>query len=130
MYWRIFMKNKLISFFALFGSTGTLICCVLPAIVATIAGGAAVGAMLTMFPWMITLSHYKLWIFVGSALLIALNGILVLKPNSDIACTLNGGKGCEVTGTFSTIMFWAAVIIYSIGFFFSYLLVPILRMIG
>ena len=57
------MKEKLISVLALFTSTGTLLCCVLPAVVATVAGGAAVGSMLSLFPWLIPLSIHKEWIF-------------------------------------------------------------------
>jgi len=124
------MKDKLISIFALFGSTGTFLCCVLPAVVATIAGGAAVGSMLTLFPWLIPLSQYKIWIFVVAGLLIVVNGILVLRPQGKLACSITGGKGCEITGRFSRIAFWTAVVIYSIGFVFSYLLVPFLRLVG
>lgn len=124
------MKDKLISILALFCSTGTLICCVLPAVVATLAGGAAVGAMLTMFPWLIPLSQDKLWIFVGAGILIVINGFLVLRPHGKLACTITGGKGCEITEKFSKYSFWVAVVIYSIGFGFSYLLVPFLRVLG
>ena len=74
------MKEKLISVLALFTSTGTLLCCVLPAAVATVAGGASVGSMLSLFPWLIPLSIHKEWIFVTAGILIALNGFMVFKP--------------------------------------------------
>ena len=47
------MKDKALSLFTLFTSSGTLLCCVLPAVVATIAGGAAVSSMLSVFPFLI-----------------------------------------------------------------------------
>ena len=54
------MKDKLISILALLGSTGTLICCVLPAVIVTLVGGAALS---TLLPWLIPLSKYKMVIF-------------------------------------------------------------------
>ena len=44
------MREKIISVLTLFTSSGTLVCCVLPMVVATIAGGASVGTLLTIFP--------------------------------------------------------------------------------
>jgi mercuric ion transport protein len=123
------MKEKLVSFFTLFGSTGTLICCVLPAVVATIAGGAAVSSLISVFPWIIPLSQHKIWIFLVAGILIVLNGILVFSPSKKKQACPADGNGCEVTGRFRKRMFWASAIIYGIGFAFSYLLVPILRIL-
>ena len=75
------MKDKALSVFTLFTSSGTLLCCVLPAVVATIAGGAAVSSMLSVFPFLIPLSMHKEWIFAIAAILIAINGYMVFKPN-------------------------------------------------
>ncbi|MBT5855040.1 hypothetical protein HOH87_00200 [bacterium] len=121
------MKNKLLNVAALFGSTGTLICCVLPAVVATIAGGVAVGALISVFPWIIPLSQHKVWLFLVAGVLIGLNGILLFSKKEK-SCPVDG-DGCEVTGDYSKKMFWVSVIIYGIGFSFSYLLVPILRLL-
>lgn len=124
------MKSKFFSVLTLFGSTGTLICCVLPAVVASVAGGAAVAAMLTSFPFLITLSQFKGWIFIMAGILIAVNWILVKRPQSSLACSITGGDGCEVTGRFSSIMLTLSIVIYAIGAFFSYALVPLLLYLG
>lgn len=121
------MKGKVLSFLLLFTSMGTLLCCALPATLATIAGGAAVGALITNFPWLVPLSSHKGWLFFGVGTFILLNGILTFKPQGKLACAVTGGKGCEIAGGFSRAMFWIAIIIYSIGFSFAYLLAPILR---
>lgn len=123
-------KQKVSSFFALFTSTGTLICCALPAAVAAFAGGAAVTSMLSTFPWEVTLSAHKEWIFLGSGLMLILSGILVYRPKGQMACSITGGEGCEVAGRFTKIMFWTSVIIFSIGAFFAYALVPMMRFWG
>ena len=83
------MKEKAISVLTLFTSSGTILCCVLPAVVATIAGGAAVSSMLSVFPFLIPLSMNKGWIFIIAAILIALNGYLVFKPNQKVACDVD-----------------------------------------
>jgi hypothetical protein len=123
-------KQKASSFFALFTSTGTLICCALPAAVAAFAGGAAVTSMISTFPWMVPLSRHKIWIFIGSALMITLSGILIYRPQGNVACSITGGEGCEVAGRFTKFMFWASVIIYGSGTFFAYALVPMMRFLG
>ena len=124
------MKDKLFSVLALCGATRTLFCCVLPAVVSTVAGGAAVGAMLSLFPWLFVLSYYKIWVFIGAGLLILINGMLVFRSQRKLSCAMNEEKGCAITGTFSRNMFWIALCIYSIGFLFSYMLVPFLRLWG
>ena len=52
-------KNKFLDIIALFSSSGTLICCALPMTVATIAGGAALSSLVSLFPFLVTLSQYK-----------------------------------------------------------------------
>ncbi len=121
------VRSVWLNFLALFTSTGTLLCCALPAALATLAGGAAVGALITTFPWLIPLSRMKEWIFLVAGVLIVISGMLTLRPQGKIACALTGGQGCDVAGRWTRAMFWLAVGIYLVGFFFSYALVPILR---
>ena len=121
------MKDKALSVLTLFTSSGTLLCCVLPAVVATIAGGAAVSSMLSAFPFLIPLSMNKEWIFGVSAILIAINGYIVFKPNQEVACDVEAGEdGCEVTGRFNKQMFYISASVLVMGAFFAYALVPIL----
>ena len=121
------MKEKVISFLSLFGSSTTLLCCALPATLSIIAGGAAVGSLISVFPWLIPLSRYHNWIFITAAILLFINGIFVLRPKGKVACAVTGGKGCEVAGGFSKGMFWISVCLYGIGLFFAYAYVPIVK---
>jgi mercuric ion transport protein len=120
------MKDKLISLLAFLGSGGTLLCCVLPAVVVTFAGG---GALSIFFSWLIPISQYKDWIFVVSGILLVVAAILILKPQSRFTCALLGGSGCEITGKFSRVVLWLSLGIYIVGLSFSYLLVPVLRLL-
>jgi len=124
------MKEKIISFLSLFGSSTTLLCCALPATLSIIAGGAAVGSLISVFPWLITISRYHNWIFLVAGILLLINGVFVLRPKGKMACAVTGGKGCEVAGSFSKRMFWISIILYGIGFFFAYLYVLIVKFLG
>ena len=119
--------QNVVSFAVLFTSTGTLLCCALPAALAAIAGGSAVIALLSSAPWLIPLSQYKDWIFLAAVLMLLFNGILLFRLKGTVACAVTGGSGCEVAGRFTTVMFWSSVVIVGIGVFISYAIVPILR---
>lgn len=124
------MKEKIISFLSLFGSSTTLLCCALPATLSVIAGGAAVGSLISVFPWLITLSRYHNWIFFVAGILLLINGVFVFRPKGKAACAVTGGKGCQVAGGFSKEMFWISIVLYGIGLFFAYLYVPIVKFLG
>jgi mercuric ion transport protein len=121
------MKEKVLRFLALFTSTGTLLCCALPAALVTLAGAAAISTYLNLFPWVIPLSRHTGWIFLIAGILILASAVFTLRPRSRLACAVTGGKGCEEAGTFSKWVFWFAVIIYAVGAFMTYGIVPLLK---
>ena len=81
---------------------------------------------LVTVPWLIPLSQNKNWLFLGAGTLLVFNAFLTLRPKGKVACAVTGGKGCEVAGGFSKRIFWVSVIIYGIGAFAAYALVPLL----
>lgn len=123
-------KQKGSSFLALFTSTGTLLCCALPAAIAATAGGSAVVSLLSTFPWLAPLSRHKIWVFIGAGLMIVFSGLLIFRPKGNVACSITGGQGCQVAGKFQKFMFWTAAIIYLIGIFFAYALLPVIKLFG
>ncbi len=122
-------KEKVVSFLSLLGSTSTVLCCALPALLSVIAGGAAVGSLVSAFPWLIPLSKQKDWIFLGAGALLTLNAILTFYPKGKVACSITGGRGCEVAGRFTKTVFWISLSLYSIGAFAAYALVPVFRLV-
>ncbi|HVA67094.1 MAG TPA: hypothetical protein VNK24_09265 [Elusimicrobiota bacterium] len=120
------LHDKFVAVLSLFTSMGTLLCCALPVTISVIAGGAAVGGLISDFPWLVSVSRHKLWIFWIAGLLILLNGVLILRPQGTLACAITGGKGCAVAGKFNKAMFWGSLAVYAVGFFFAFLLGPIL----
>ena len=123
------LKRDIVSVLALFTSTGTLLCCALPAAIAAVAGGAAVASLVSAFPFLITLSRYKIYIFVVAGALLILSGLLIYRPKETRSCPVEG-EGCEVASRFSRFTFWLSVVIFSVGFFFAYLAVPLMRWLG
>lgn len=124
------MKEKILSVLSLFGSSATLLCCALPAAVSIIAGGAAVGSLISIFPWLIPISKYHNWIFAIAGVLLLINAIFVFSPKGKVACAVTGGKGCEVAGGFSKGTFWVSIVLYGIGVFFAYIYVPVVKFLG
>jgi hypothetical protein len=68
------------SWILLLTTSGTLLCCAIPIILVMLGLGATVATMAAWLPWLITLSHYKEWVFLGSAVLIALALWSVYRP--------------------------------------------------
>ena len=108
---------------AFLGGLATLLCCALPGIVGVVAGGAAVLALLQVAPWLVGLSRVKEWIFLGVGLWLAGSGLLLWRARES-ACR---EEVCERRWRGGWRWWIAGVAIYGVGFFFAYLLVPILR---
>ena len=121
-------KGRIVHFITLFTSTSTLFCCALPALLAVVAGGAAVSSLISIFPWLIPLSEHKDWLFVIAGFSMTLSGITIFKPKAKLVCLATGGKGCEVAGKFTRFMFFTSLAIFLTGVFFAYALVPLLQL--
>ena len=119
----------LLSILSLFTSTGTLLCCALPAAVATVAGGSAVIAMTSTMPLLIPLSRHKDWVFLAAVTLLVLHGIILFWPKGTVVCSIDSGEGCAVAGRYTKIMFQISAGIVATGAFFAYALVPVLRLL-
>lgn len=63
--------SAFLSYFSLFGSLGTLLCCALPSVLVLVGLGATVASTLAALPWLVMLSHHKSLTFGISGFLIA-----------------------------------------------------------
>jgi mercuric ion transport protein len=106
-------------------STGTLICCALPILLVTVGLGATVAAMTSASPLLVTLAHYKAWLFAWSGLLVALAGWLVYRAGNLCPADPDLAALCERLRRWNKRVFCAAAAIWVIGFFAAYLLLPI-----
>lgn len=123
--------SALLSYFSLFSSLGTLLCCALPSLLVLAGLGASVASTLSALPWLVTLSRHKPWTFAASGVLIAVSfaNLYYIAPRLKLrgdACSPENPGGCEVASRFSKIVLWVSAALYLVGFFVAFLLGPIL----
>jgi hypothetical protein len=114
-----------IGLIALATTSGTLVCCALPVLLVTLGMGVVVSGLVGNFPFLVMLTHYKLELFAVSAGLMGLSGWLMYRqgrtcPNDPVLGVL-----CERLQTRSRLLYWLSIALWAVGFFASYLLLPI-----
>src|SRR5450432_1554697 len=122
-------SSTVLSYFSLFTSVGTLLCCALPSLLVLAGLGASVASTLSALPWLVALSRHKQWTFVISGMLIGLSFLNMhyLAPRLKAqVCSPDNPSACEKVSSFSRTLLWISAAIYAAGFFFAYLLGPIL----
>lgn len=124
-------RSGMLSYFSLFTSLSTLLCCALPSLLVLAGLGATVASVLSQAPWLVTMSHHKNWVFLVAGLLISVNFVyfyaVVPKLQARTgACDPADPAGCQTAGRFSRIVLWCSAMVYIIGCFTAYLLGPLL----
>lgn len=122
-------RSAVLSYFSLFTSLSTLLCCALPSLLVLFGLGASVASTLSFLPWLVTLSRHKQWTFSISGGLIALSflNMYYIAPRFRAQeCGPDDPSACADASKLSTILLWVSAGIYLAGFFVSYVLGPIL----
>src|SRR5207248_11385470 len=93
-------RSGVLNYLSLFTSVGTLLCCALPSLLVLLGLGATVATVLSAVPWLVTLSHHKLWVFAIAGVLIGWSFIqtYLLSPrlrNSELACSPEDPTACS-----------------------------------
>src|SRR5947199_2737106 len=83
-----------LSYFSLFTSLSTLLCCALPSLLVLFGLGASVAPILAFTPWLVTLSRHKVWTFSisGMSIVSSFVNMYYFVPR------LRGGDVCVVGG--------------------------------
>jgi mercuric ion transport protein len=121
--------SAILSYFSLFSSVGTLLCCALPSVLVLAGLGATVASTLSALPWLVALSRHKPWTFGVSGALIVLsflNMYLVAPRLHSETCPPNSPDACATASRFSKLVLWISAALYLAGFFVAFLLGPIL----
>lgn len=123
-------RSSILSYFSLFTSVSTLLCCALPSLLVLFGLGASVASLLTFMPWLVTLSHHKAWAFSISGILIAVSfvNMYCIVPRLKITDTCNADNpaACFEASRLSRTLLRASAALYAVGFFIAYVLGPIL----
>ncbi|OFW86892.1 MAG: hypothetical protein A3B66_07150 [Alphaproteobacteria bacterium RIFCSPHIGHO2_02_FULL_46_13] len=121
---------KKLGWLLLFTSSTTLICCALPLLLVSLGLGAVSAALFSALPWLAWFGLYKIWTFSLAGLILAFAAWSIYRPNrycpSDPAMT----EMCIKTTRWNKGMFWCAAVLWFIGFFTAYLLLPIMRLMS
>lgn len=122
-------RSAVLSYFSLFTSVGTLLCCALPSVLVLFGLGASLTSVLSSMPWLVLLSRHKVWTFVLSGILIALSFVQMYYIAPRIrarGCSPEDPQACDDASTFSKALLWVSTSIYTVAFFVAFVLGPIL----
>jgi len=72
-------RNLGVAFLTLLASSGTLVCCVLPAVMVALGAGAALAGLVTAVPQLIWLSEHKAGVFGLAFAMLVLSGTLLWR---------------------------------------------------
>lgn len=119
--------NRILSFFSLFGSLSTLLCCALPVTLVSIGMGATFASLTASFPQIIWLTERKEALFVITAILLIVSYIM-MKRSEQLACPIDPDQrdACQTSKGVSKKIYRVTVVIYLIGLIFSYVIPYIL----
>ncbi len=107
---------------SLFTSTGTLICCALPALLVTLGMGATLAGFVSAVPWVTAISEYKALVFAGAGVMLALSTYLQWRGrNAPCPADPVKAKACARLRKVSWSILIFSILIYFVGFFFAFL---------
>ncbi len=120
-------ESKLPALLSIFTSSGTLICCALPALLVTLGLGATLGSLVTLFPQLRWLTLHKVEIFSIAAVMLAVAGVFQYRARY-APCPIDPvlAKSCMRARKISLALYVVSLAIYAVGFFFAFLAVRFL----
>jgi hypothetical protein len=89
-------RNLGVAFVTLLASSGTLVCCVLPAVMVSIGAGASLAGLVTNFPQLIWLSEHKPLVFGTAFFSLGLSGLVQWRARS-LPCPSDPGLAAACT---------------------------------
>ena len=116
------MNDRAANFFSLFASSSTLICCALPSLFVVLGAGASFASLLTIFPFLIVLSQYKVTISLIALAMIALAGFAHYKT-ARMPCPADPelGRACLQSRKHARVLYYVSVSIFVFATIFTYL---------
>ncbi|PHR62829.1 MAG: hypothetical protein COA47_01865 [Robiginitomaculum sp.] len=111
----------------LFTSSTTLICCALPILLVSLGAGALSAAMFAKLPFLGVLAHHKIWMFLGSGLLLVLAGWSVYRPGRSCPTDPILAKQCQKVDRWNRRFLILSGIVWGIGFSAAYMAAPLYR---
>ena len=116
-------RNVGVASLSALASSGTLICCVLPAVMVSLGLGATLAGWAGQYPQLIWLSAHKPLVFGAAALALAVSGALLWHQRS-LPCPVDpvAGRQCARLRKVSTALFGFALLACATGALFAFVL--------
>ncbi len=115
-------KQMLVPVLSLFTSFSTLICCAIPSLLVVIGMGAVLASFISIFPWLIIISKYKVQVFAVAGLLLIITIYLFWRfKNAPCPINIKQAKICNRLKIINLKIIIVSSVIYLVGFFFSFL---------
>jgi hypothetical protein len=116
------IDEKTANFFSLFASSSTLVCCALPAVFVAIGAGASFASLVSTFPFLITLSQYKIYITFFALVMLLIAGYANYR-NFNLPCPADPevGRLCMKTRKRSRVIYYVSAGIFIFATIFTYL---------
>lgn len=118
-----FARNAGLAAGALFASSATLVCCVLPAALVAVGAGAVLAGLVTAFPQLIWLSEHKALVFGIAAVALAVSGAaLWVGRRAPCPADPSLARACQRLRRISAVIYVVALISFIVGATFAFVL--------
>ena len=116
-------RNLGMAVLTLLASSGTLVCCVLPAVMVSLGAGAALAGLVTAVPQLIWLSERKVEVFGLAFVMLALSGASLWRARR-LPCPADArlARHCQRLRRFSVTLWGVALACTTLGATFAFLL--------
>lgn len=116
-------RNAGLAFVALLASSGTLVCCVLPAVMVALGAGAALAGLVSAVPQLVWLSAHKTLVFGLAAAALLFAGAALWRART-LPCPADPAlaRACLRLRRTSAVLYALALVAFSAGALFAFVL--------
>jgi hypothetical protein len=116
-------RNVILSGATLVSSAGTLVCCVIPAILVALGAGAALAGLVTAIPQLVWLSEHKPLVFsTALGLLIASGGATWYSRTLPCPIEPVAARSCQRLRRVNATLYGIALVCFALGLTFAFIL--------
>jgi len=115
--------NVGVAFGTLLATTGTLLCCVLPAVLVSIGAGAALIGLVSTFPQLVWLSEHKALVFGVAGGLLVVSGAMIWRARR-LPCPVEpaAARACTQLRRVSAVVYGISLVCFLVGGTFAFVL--------
>jgi hypothetical protein len=119
----VLTRSVILSAATLLSSAGTLVCCVLPAILVALGAGAALAGLVTAVPQLVWLSEHKPLVFGIAVVLLVVSGGAMWYART-LPCPTNplAAQSCERLRRINATLYCIALVSTVLGLIFAFVL--------